>query len=77
MLTSDSGQKAIAYLARRLKFISMIPAFLLILAAVAYRTTTGLAIISGSTWLSNFAPLAESSPIFCPSVRSGQMDSTA
>lgn len=36
----------------------MIPAFLLILAAVAYRIVTGLAIISGSTWLSNFAPLA-------------------
>jgi hypothetical protein len=35
----------------------MIPAFLL-LAAVAYRILTGLAIISGSTWLSNFAPLA-------------------
>src|SRR3954470_15618262 len=36
----------------------MIPAFLLIVAAVAYRIVTGLAIISGSTWLSNFAPLA-------------------
>ena len=36
----------------------MIPALLLILAAVAYRIVTGLAIISGSTWLSNFAPLA-------------------
>src|SRR5450432_120592 len=36
----------------------MIPAFLLILATVAYRIVTGLAIISGSTWLSNFAPLA-------------------
>ena len=36
----------------------MIPALLLILAAVAYRVATGLAIISGSTWLSNFAPLA-------------------
>jgi hypothetical protein len=36
----------------------MIPAFILILAAVAYRIVTGLAIISGSTWLSNFAPLA-------------------
>jgi hypothetical protein len=36
----------------------MIPAFLLILAAVTYRIMTGLAIISGSTWLSNFAPLA-------------------
>lgn len=36
----------------------MIPAFMLILAAVAYRVTTGLAIHSGSTWLSNFAPLA-------------------
>ena len=36
----------------------MIPAFLLILAAVAYRIVTGLAIISGSTALSNFAPVA-------------------
>ena len=36
----------------------MIPAFLLIIAAVAYRIVTGLAIISGSTALSNFAPLA-------------------
>jgi hypothetical protein len=36
----------------------MIPAFLLIAAAVAYRIVTGLAITSGSTWLSNFAPMA-------------------
>src|SRR3954453_4524269 len=36
----------------------MIPAFLLIVAAVAYRIVTGLAITSGSTWLLNFAPLA-------------------
>ena len=36
----------------------MIPAFLFILAAVAYRVVTGLFIHSGSTWLSNFAPLA-------------------
>ena len=36
----------------------MIPAFLLLVAAVAYRIVTGLAIISGSTALSNFAPLA-------------------
>ena len=36
----------------------MIPAFLLILAAVAYRIVTGFAITSGTTWLSNFAPLA-------------------
>jgi hypothetical protein len=36
----------------------MIAAFLLIIAAVAYRIVTGLAIISGSTSLSNFAPLA-------------------
>ena len=36
----------------------MIPALILILAAVAYRIMTGLAIISGTTWLSNFAPLA-------------------
>jgi len=36
----------------------MIPALLLIIAAVAYRIVTGLAIISGSTALSNFAPMA-------------------
>ncbi|HEY2615148.1 MAG TPA: DUF6580 family putative transport protein [Chthoniobacterales bacterium] len=36
----------------------MIPAFFLILAAVAYRIVTGLAITSGTTWLSNFAPMA-------------------
>ena len=36
----------------------MIPALLLILAAVAYRIVTGLRHHSGSTWLSNFAPLA-------------------
>jgi hypothetical protein len=36
----------------------MIPAFLLIVAAVAWRIVTGLAITSGTTWLSNFAPLA-------------------
>ena len=35
----------------------MIPAFFLILAAVAYRIVTGFAIDSGTTWLSNFAPL--------------------
>ena len=36
----------------------MIPAILLIVAAVAYRIVTGLAITSGTTWLSNFAPMA-------------------
>lgn len=36
----------------------MIPALLLVLAAVAYRVATGLFITSGATWLSNFAPLA-------------------
>lgn len=34
----------------------MIPAFFLVLAAAAYRIVTGLAIFSGTTWLSNFAP---------------------
>jgi hypothetical protein len=38
--------------------MAMIPAFLLVLVAVVYRVLTGLAIISGSTWLSNFAPMA-------------------
>jgi hypothetical protein len=36
----------------------MIPAILLVLAAVVYRIATGLMIVSGATWLSNFAPLA-------------------
>jgi hypothetical protein len=36
----------------------MIPALILVLAAVAYRIATGLFIQSGATWLSNFAPLA-------------------
>lgn len=36
----------------------MIPAFLLIFSAVAYRVATALLITSGSAWLSNFAPLA-------------------
>jgi hypothetical protein len=36
----------------------MIPALLLILAAIAYRIATGVLIHSGTTWLSNFAPLA-------------------
>jgi hypothetical protein len=36
----------------------MIPALILILAAVAYRIAAALLIHSGATWLSNFAPLA-------------------
>ena len=36
----------------------MILALLLVFLAVAYRVLTGLWIHSGSTWLSNFAPLA-------------------
>jgi hypothetical protein len=40
------------------RFFRMIPAFLLILSAAAYRITTGLLIHSGASWLSNFAPLA-------------------
>jgi hypothetical protein len=36
----------------------MIFSFLLVLVAVAYRLATGLMIHSGTTWLSNFAPLA-------------------
>jgi len=36
----------------------MIPALILILSAVAYRIAAALLIHSGSTWLSNFAPLA-------------------
>jgi len=36
----------------------MIPAFLLVIAAVAYRIAAGLLIQSGTTWLSNFAPFA-------------------
>ena len=36
----------------------MIPAFLLVFSAAAYRITTGLLIHSGAIWLSNFTPLA-------------------
>src|SRR5260370_37464380 len=36
----------------------MIPALILILAAVAYRIAAALLIHSGATWLSNFAPSA-------------------
>lgn len=36
----------------------MIAAFILIICAVVYRIVTGLAIISGTTALSNFAPMA-------------------
>jgi uncharacterized protein DUF6580 len=36
----------------------MIPAVLLVIAAVAYRVAAGLLIQSGTTWLSNFAPFA-------------------
>ena len=36
----------------------MIPALMLILAAVAYRIAAALLIHSGTTWLSNLAPLA-------------------
>ncbi len=36
----------------------MLPAFLLVFSAAAYRITTGLLIHSGATWLSNFTPLA-------------------
>jgi hypothetical protein len=38
--------------------LAMIPAFVLVLAAIAYRLATGLLIHSGATWLSNFAPMA-------------------
>src|SRR4029077_13175810 len=40
------------------RFLLMIPAFLLVFSAAAYRITTGLLIHSGATWLSNFTPLA-------------------
>lgn len=36
----------------------MIPAVLLLIAAVIYRLAAGLLIQSGTTWLSNFAPFA-------------------
>jgi hypothetical protein len=36
----------------------MIPAIVLMLAAVGYRITTGLLITSGAPWLSNFVPFA-------------------
>jgi len=36
----------------------MIPALLLVFSVVVYRVTTGLLIHSGTSWLSNFTPLA-------------------
>jgi hypothetical protein len=36
----------------------MIPAFILVFAAVGYRVATGFLIHSGATWLSNFAPIS-------------------
>ena len=36
----------------------MIPVLLLVFSVVVYRVTTGLLIHSGTSWLSNFAPLA-------------------
>lgn len=36
----------------------MFPALLLIIATIVLRVISGLAIISGTTWVSNFAPLA-------------------
>jgi hypothetical protein len=41
-----------------IKFLPMIPAILLITAAVVYRIIAGVLIGSGVTWLANFAPLA-------------------
>jgi hypothetical protein len=49
---------AFAYRTGRIDSLLMIPAFLLVLAAIAYRIATGLFIHSGATWLSNFAPMA-------------------
>jgi hypothetical protein len=49
---------AFAYRAGRINSLPMIPALLLVLAAIVYRLTTGLLIHSGATWLSNFAPMA-------------------
>ncbi len=49
---------ALADGAGRIKSLPMIPALLLVLAAVAYRVATGVFIQSGATWLSNFAPMA-------------------
>ncbi|MDQ6808836.1 MAG: hypothetical protein M3Z64_05350 [Verrucomicrobiota bacterium] len=36
----------------------MLPALLLVLSAIAFRIATGMAILSGTGWISNFAPLA-------------------
>ena len=36
----------------------MIPAFLLVLLAVAYRIAVGIMVESGTTWLASFAPIA-------------------
>jgi hypothetical protein len=49
---------ALAYRAGRINSLPMIPALVLVLAAVVYRLMTGFLIHSGATWLSNFAPMA-------------------
>jgi hypothetical protein len=48
----------LAYRTGRISSWPMIPAFLLVFLAVAYRIATGLLIHSGATWFSNFAPFA-------------------
>ena len=58
-ITPLSGAtKRVAYLSGRLKFLPMIPAFLLVLIAVVYRVVMGPFVQLESAWLANFAPLA-------------------
>ena len=54
----DYSQFPLCISCRTDRFLLMIPAFLLVFSAAAYRITTGLLIHSGATWLSNFTPLA-------------------
>lgn len=62
-LTGDPQREASKVKARCIsywpdRFCGMIPAILLVFSVVVYRVTTGLLIHSGTSWLSNFAPLA-------------------
>jgi Family of unknown function (DUF6580) len=58
LMEGNACQMGFAYLAGRIDSSTMIPALFLIVSVVVYRIATGLLIHSGTTWLSNFAPLA-------------------
>ncbi len=55
---SEFAKLGFAYRTGRIDSWPMIPALFLVASVVIYRIATGLLIHSGTTWLSNFAPLA-------------------